>query len=232
MDTKTMRTRIAGCLAAAAMLATNESALAAEAVEWVSTSRPRYEIAIGAHSWPGIADLEFTTDGSFDEVGPNLGFAVHWPVRRFAYSELLAGLDLTMFSNESSVTFISEDVVARNGYLAGSVKWMFGRIHRYSIDAGVGYYLLDIAEVAGDFPDFYETQLWEDSSLGGYIGGTVDFRGGDSAKRHGFMASVKVHFVEFENIRDEDPFAPVTLGQDAGDLSGPVYMIQVGYRWR
>jgi hypothetical protein len=25
---------------------------------------------------------------------------------------------------------------------------------------------------------------------------------------------------------------PPTLGQDAGDLAGPIYMAQVGYRWR
>ncbi len=30
----------------------------------------------------------------------------------------------------------------------------------------------------------------------------------------------------------EDTAFPTTLGQDAGDLSGPVFMLQIGYRWR
>ena len=46
------------------------------------------------------------------------------------------------------------------------------------------------------------------------------------------MLSMKVHFVEFEQVRDETPFFPATLGQDAGDIAGPVYMFQVGYRMR
>jgi hypothetical protein len=32
-------------------------------------------------------------------------------------------------------------------------------------------------------------------------------------------------------VRD-DAFLPPTLGQDAGRLAGPIYMYQVGYRWR
>ena len=46
------------------------------------------------------------------------------------------------------------------------------------------------------------------------------------------MLSMKVHFVEFSQVRDEAPLFPATLGQDAGDIGGPVYMFQAGYRWR
>ena len=45
------------------------------------------------------------------------------------------------------------------------------------------------------------------------------------------MMSLKVHFVDFGTVRDEG-FLPATLGQDAGRLTGPVYMYQLGYRWR
>lgn len=30
----------------------------------------------------------------------------------------------------------------------------------------------------------------------------------------------------------EDIVFSTTFGQDAGDLSGPVYMLLIGYRWR
>jgi hypothetical protein len=203
-----------------------------ESTQWVTTSRPRYEIAIGGHSWPGLADIRPVRDGSFDEAGFNISLSGHWPVKRFARSELLVGGDLGFFSNESSIPFITEDVTARTGYLGPSLKWMFGSNHRYSLDAGLGYYLLDIAEVAGEYPGIFETQLWEDEAIGGYVGGTIDFGGGRPGKSRGFMLSMKVHIVEFEQVRDETPFFPATLGQDAGDIAGPVYMFQVGYRTR
>ena len=216
---------------AAAILAPLCAAWAQDDVEWVTTSRGRYEIAIGAHSWPGLADLDAARVGEFDETGFNINLAAHWPVKRFSDSELLAGVDLGLFSNESNIRFISDSLTARNGYIAPSVKWMFGNRHRYSLDAGIGYYLQDITEIAGEYPMIRETQLWEESAVGAYLGGTIDFRGGDPARSRGMMMSLKVHFVDFGTVRD-DGFLPATLGQDAGRLTGPVYMYQVGYRWR
>ena len=215
----------------AILLVLASASLAQDDVDWVTTSRGRFEIAIGAHSWPGLADLDAAREGGFDDLGFNISLAAHWPVKRFADSELLAGIDLGLMSNESNIRFISDTLVARNGYLAPSVKWMFGNRHRYSLDAGVGYYLQDIAEVAGEYPMYWETQLWEEGTVGAYLGGTVDFRGGEPARSRGVMMSLKVHFVDFGAVRDDD-FLPPTLGQDAGSLAGPVYMYQVGYRWR
>ena len=214
-----------------ALLAPGSAVLAQDDVAWVTTSRPRYELAIGAHSWPGLAELDSARDGEFDDIGFNINLAVHWPVRRFADSELLAGVDLGLFNNDSNIRFISESVSARNIYLVPSVKWMFGRRHRYSLDAGLGYYMQDIAEVVSEYPFYWETALWEESAAGGYLGGTIDFRGGDPARSRGLMMSVKVHFVDFGVVRDEGRVPP-TLGQNVGSLSGPVYMYQVGYRWR
>ena len=216
---------------AAALLIPGSAALAQDDVEWVTTSRGRYEIAIGAHSWPGLADLDVAAAGDFDQTGFNVSLAAHWPVMRFADSELLAGIDLGLFNNDSDIRFISESLTSRNGYLVPSVKWMFGRRHRYSLDAGVGYYLADIAEVFSDYPLYGETVLWEEGAVGGYLGGTIDFRGGEPARSRGAMMSLKVHFVDFGPVRDEGRLPP-TLGRDAGRLEGPVYMYQVGYRWR
>lgn len=218
--------------ALAAVLLVPESALQAEEdIEWVTTSRGRYEVAIGAHSWPALADLEPAREGRFDEGGFNISFAAHWPLRRFAASELLAGVDIGLFANESDIRFISESIIARNGYLVPSVKWMFGNRHRYSVDAGIGYYLQDIAEVAGEYPMNWETRLWEAGAPGAYVGATVDFRGGLPSKTHGMMMSLKIHIADFGTVRDEGRLPP-TLGRDAGRLDGPVYMYQVGYRWR
>lgn len=216
---------------AAALLIPGGAALAEDDVEWVTTSRGRYEIAIGAHSWPGLAQLDVAAGGDFDQTGFNISLAAHWPVKRFADSEVLAGIDLGLFTNDSDIRFIFESLTARNGYLVPSVKWAFGQRHRYSLDAGVGYYLADIAEIFSDYPLYGETVLWEAGAVGGYLGGTIDFRGGEPSRSRGMMMSLKVHFVDFGIVRDEDRLL-LTLGQDAGRLSGPVYMYQVGYRWR
>jgi len=216
---------------AAVLLLPETASRAQDDIEWVTTYRGRYEFALGAHSWPGLADLDVARDGEFDAVGFNINFAAHWPVKRFSASELLAGLDLGLFTNDSDIRFISESITARNGYLVPSMKWMFGERHRYSLDVGLGYYLQDIAEVVTAYSLYGETKLWEQGAAGGYLGGTIDFGGGDPMKSRGFMMSLKIHFVDFGTVRDEGRLPP-TLGQDAGRLSGPVYVYQVGYRWR
>jgi len=217
---------------AGAMLLANDIAWTDDDIEWVTTSRGRYEIAIGAHSWPGIAELQPARGGDFDDVGLNVSMAGHWPLHRFDHSELLVGVDLGLFSNDSNIRFVTEELYSRAGYLTPSVKWTFGQKHRYSIDAGAGYYLVDMVELAGDYPLTVETELWEEGAIGGYIGVTVDIGGGDPARNRGVMFSFKTHFVDFGSVRDENALLPPTFGGSAGDLSGPVYMLQIGYRWR
>jgi len=46
------------------------------------------------------------------------------------------------------------------------------------------------------------------------------------------MFSFKTHFADLGTVRDENPVLPWTPGDDAGDLSGPIHMFQIGYRWR
>ena len=132
--------------------------------------------------------------------------------------QLLDGYDDPQFkfviTNDSNIRFISEPLTARNGYLAPSVKWMFGHTHRYSLDAGVGYYLQDIAEVITDYPLYGETVLWEESAVGAFVGGTIDFRGGEPSRSHGWMMSLKVHFADFGTVRDEGRLPPtLCLGE-------------------
>jgi hypothetical protein len=42
----------------------------------------------------------------------------------------------------------------------------------------------------------------------------------------------RVHFVDFGVVADENLLFLQTLGPDAGVLSGPVCVFQIGYRWR
>ena len=189
----------------------------------------RSEFAFGFNSWAALADLRPVADGEFDEIGYSLSGAVHWLFRYRAESELLLGLDFGLLPNESSITYVNQDLLARALYIVPSLKWKLGTKKRLSLDAGLGYYLVDIAGIASEYPLYIETEFWEDSGLGGFIGASWNF---DSAtSNNGTLISLKAHFLDLGTVRDQDPFLPARLGPDAGKLSGPVYQLQLGYRW-
>ncbi|MDX1508948.1 MAG: hypothetical protein R3358_11755 [Woeseiaceae bacterium] len=193
----------------------------------------RWEASLGMHAWPSIGDIDPFAGGSFDELGFNLGFAVHVRTRQQQQRELLAGFDVGFFSSESNITLFTEDLTARGLYATPSVKWMFGaNRQRYSLDAGIGYYLVDIAEVTSIDFGYSEVELWQASGVGGYLGGTWDIAPRDPLKTRGWMLGLKVHFFDLGDVRDENPALPARLGPAAGDLKGPVYQLQFGYRWR
>ena len=194
--------------------------------------RVRYELAIGTHSWPGVGDLQPAAGGTFDELGFSLGGAIHWPVRRFERSELLLGVELSLMSNSSNIPSFLGDVLVRDAYFGPSLKWVFGQKHRYSLDAGITFHEIDIADVTSDFHNYAETEIWGERAVGGYVGSSLDIGAGIPDKRHGMTAAFRVHFVDFGVVADENPQFLQTLGLDAGVLSGPVYVFQIGYRWR
>lgn len=193
----------------------------------------RWEASFGVHAWPAIADIEPFAGGQFDDVGINLAFAVHIRTKQKDEKELLAGFDMGFFPSESNIRLFTEDLSARGMYLTPSLKWMFGRNrHRYSLDAGIGYYLVDIAEVTILGGGYSEFELWQSSGVGGYVGGTWDIGSKDPLKTRGWMLALKVHYFDLGQVRDENAGLPARLGPAAGDMKGPVYQLQFGYRWR
>ncbi len=197
----------------------------------LQNTRVRYEISIGTGIWPGAGDLMGTNGGSFDAVGVHLGGAVHWPVGSFANGELLLGADLAMQSNESDIRLFVEDLSLRDLYVGPSLKWVAGRRHRYSVDLGVTYHEADIAELVGSYPNYQEIVIWEERALGAYLGATLNFKAGVLGKRSGVLVAFKAHFVDFE-VDAGNLLLAQTLGPGARNLSGPIYSLGIGYRWR
>jgi len=193
--------------------------------------RVRYEISIGTEIWPGASDLTGTNGGSFDAVGIHLGGAVHWPVGSFASGELLLGADLAMQSNESDIRLFVEDLSLRDLYVGPSLKWVAGRRHRYSVDVGVTYHEADIAELVGSYPNYQEIEVWEERALGTYLGATLNINAGLPDKQSGVLVAIKVHFVDFDVDAGNLQLAQ-TLGPGTRPLSGPIYSLAIGYRWR
>ena len=191
----------------------------------------RVELWLGIYQWAALSDLSPAAGGSFDDVGFALGGGIHWPVKQFTNSTLLIGVDGGLMSTGSSISGITDEPISRQLYLAASLRWQFGDGGQYSLDAGVGFHLLDLAEVSSIGSARSETEYWEETAVVPYVGASWDVpRKHKSAAR--FVIGVKVHFADFGIVHDEDPFLPPTLGPDAGDLSGPLIMLQLGASWR
>lgn len=194
-------------------------------------TRVRYELSVGTHTWPGLKDVRALSGATFEAAGFNLGGAVHWPIDHWAGGELLLGLDLAIHNNESNIRLFSENLSLRDLYIGPSVKWMRGDRHRYSVDLGLTYHEIDLAELAGSYPNFSEIVVWNDRGVGAYLGGSFDVNAGQPGRRHGLLLAFRVHFVRFDLV-GEDPLLIARFGAAAQKISGPIYSLQLGYRWR
>jgi len=192
---------------------------------------PRAEIWLGVPNWPALGDLTPEAGGAFDRVGFGLGAGWYTSVGRNRDGRLLIGLDGFIAANDSNVAGVIDDALARTLYIGGAVKWALGPARNGSLDVGLGWYLADIAQVSNRaFGAEYEA--WESSKTGASVGTTWDIGAGRSGRHGGLMLALRVHFVDFGTVRDEEVFFAPLLGPDAGPLDGPLYMLQIGYSWR
>ena len=205
------------------------SALAEDEVP--SDRQGRAEVWLGISSWPALDDLVPSASGSFDTTGYALGGALHIPFKRFASSDLFVGVDGFIAVTESSVNGFIGELTVRHAYLGGSAKWLLGPRRRMSLDAGLGLHLVDMAELSDNVYGL-EHEAWESSRAGAFVGATWDFGKRDAASSGGLSLGFKVHFVDFGRVYDEDVFIRGLLGNNAGNLDGPVYMLQIGYSMR
>ena len=77
-----------------------------------------------------------------------------------------------------------------------------------------------------------EHEAWSSSRAGAFIGGTWDVSRGMAGRKNGLSLGFKVHFVDFGNVYDKDILFDPVLGNSAGALDGPIYMVQFGYSGR
>ncbi len=125
-----------------------------------------------------------------------------------------------------------DDLLARDGYLAVSAKWLIGKARSVSLDAGLAYHLIDIAQLDTNFYLPIEFQSWEESAPGLFVGATWDVGAARPGKTSGLALGLRAHFMDFGTVRDEDVFISPVLGDEAGQLQGPLIMLQIGYRSR
>lgn len=190
-----------------------------------------YEIWLGMSSWPALGDLQPAASGEFDNVGFGVGGAIHWPVAQFDESDLLLGIDGYIGATGSNSRGFIGDMHARQLYLGGAVRWAFGERRNIFADAGLGYYLVDIAEVSDDWPGG-EDEAWQASRVAASLGLSWDVGAGRDGRRSGWMLGIKAYYADLGTVHDEDGFGLPMLGTDAGRLDGLAYLLQVGYSGR
>ena len=193
----------------------------------------RFDISLDLPIWPSLGDLQPVGGGSFDSLGFGLGFTGHWPVRQFENSELLLGFDGNIAATESNIRGGFDTLLARQLYLGGSIKWLFGAKRNLSLDGGIGYHEVDMAQVDSEWYGTWEYEHWSTSKPSGFVGATWDIGSGRPNKNRGLFIGFKVHFADFGRVYDED-FAPSrpALGAAAGTLGGPLYVLRIGYSRR
>lgn len=221
--------RLILCVAAWLVL-TGAAAAQAEAPE-DTVVRGRTELWLSVPGWPGLSDLAPAAGGTFDDYGLGLGGAFHWPVQRYG-GRLMLGIEGAIQAIESNVTAYLDDLLARDGYLAVTTKWLPGQSQSLSFDAGIAVHQLDITQLGSGYYPFFEFQSWEKIALGALLGVTWDVGGDRPGAQRGLSLGLRVHLVDFGTVRDEDILIAPVLGTNAGDLSGPIYVLQIGYRWR
>ena len=195
--------------------------------------RGRWDVSMDVPIWPALTDLQPVALGSFDSNGFGLGVAYHVPVASYANSDILLGVDGSIAATDSNIHGRIGSLMARQLYLGGSVKWLFGAARNLSLDAGLGYHEVDMAQIDAEWWGTEEFENWGTSKASGFVGATWDIGAGRKDKHSGLFVALRAHFADFGRVYDEDAaaFFP-TLGTNAGTLDGPLYMLRIGYSTR
>ena len=191
----------------------------------------RYEFWTGVSSWPSLDALQPAAPGSFDALGWGMGGAIHVSVRQFANSDLLVGVDGFIMATDSNISGFVDDLLARQLYLGASLKWAFGEARNVHLDTGLGYYLADMAEVSTRYYGL-ERVVWDADRLGAFVGATWDIGAGREGRQSGLSLALRAHFVDYGTVRDDEVLFTPLIGEGAGKLDGPFYVLQIGYSSR
>lgn len=173
---------------------------------------------LGAHTWPALADLESSFEGAFDKVGFDIDMGIHLGDPQ--EDRWLWGIDFGLFFTQGDISGQVTSLDARGLYLVPSVKMPVGDKQRFYLDAGLGLYMVDFAELdCGSYSPCLEVnEAWQSTTLGGYIGASMDLPMGDG--RYFLTTALRMHYANFGT--------PDGLGPSPGELNGPIFMFLIG----
>jgi hypothetical protein len=186
-------------------------------------NRYQARLMLGVTHWNGLSDIDTGGNGSFDEYGFNLEFSVHGRVTEVFGRDLLVGADLGLWSHESDVFAVQEDLTVRGLYLTPSLRLVFGspRSTRVNLETGAGLYMVDFTEIIDSGYYYVEgEEKFDSSALGGYVGVSADIPVNMWGTELDVSVATKVHFADFGEVEG--------LGPEPTNLNGPIFMLQAG----
>ncbi len=177
------------------------STYAADESEPYAPGRWSWTATAGLMIWSDLKDLEPAAGGGFDSLGTAVELGGHKHVAHWGPADILIGVDFGISATQSDIPGITENFTETGVYLTPSMKFRFGeRSRRYlNLEAGLGWYLVDIAEYDCEDNNFDSNNIHNDSSdddnfnnivctliarpydedtLGGYLGITGGFGAG------------------------------------------------------
>ena len=177
-----------------------------------------YSVTLGSAEWQDLADIQSVRGGSFDSRGFALELAMHKPLWRWGSADVLLGVDLGIITTDGDIPGVFENLTQRSGYLTPSMKFRFGEYGRkyFSIEAGIGSYQTDFAELECDGSSSICIELndpFNANAVGDYVGVTAGLG-------KWFTTGLKVHFADFGSVRN--------ISGVSGSLGGPIYVLSVG----
>lgn len=224
-------------------LAAAPNALAHDPVPPQPRTRHLLALGLGPVYWPDLHDADptgssFVSDlGRFHTWGFSLEFAYQYRAAQWGSVDALFNIDMGILNNESSDrtdlvlppyggTF-PDDLVANVLFLTPGARFVFANTERWRFHAGfgAGLYLAEFVEERSYYGYDYEgRELWDETTLGGYLSLGGDYRVWTQRPRWRMRFEYKAHFADFG---DTAPIAP-----GGGDLKGPIQTLFVGFVWQ
>lgn len=209
-------------------------------------TRNLFTLALGGALWPSLSNTDFGTSrttgsGHMSSLGLAVEAAYHRHLAHWERGDLYLGPEFGafIFSNHNSVDTtqpstgqpVKGDLDASAFYAGPSLKFMMGEGRlKYFLGAGGGYYHLSLTEsdeiprppCTNLGPCSQTTRSLNKGTIGGYVSLGIDLIAFDTQTGWNWRVRLedKAHLVNFGSL---DSFSP-----GAGNLSGPINVIQVG----
>ena len=182
-------------------------------------SRWAFTTSLGVSSWDALQDLDPEAGGGFNSVGWNIDFGAHRGVTHWGPAEVLLGADFGLFGTEGDIPALRGDFTQRGLYLTPSAKFRYGERARTYLDLelGIGWYKVDIVELnCSSYGCSDYNEPFDSDELGAYVGVTAGLG-------PWFIVGLRAHMADFGEVSG--------LGADAGELTGPIYTLNIGAAW-
>ncbi|MDH5622004.1 MAG: hypothetical protein OEY74_07975 [Gammaproteobacteria bacterium] len=198
------------------LLLANSVALADDVIDDGAAKPWIWSVSGGITAWENLGNIQSLAGEDFDDVGLGFEFAVHKRVSTLGSADVFLGVDVGYFGADSDIRGLYGDLVQRGLYLTPSVKLGFGEHSRFFLEAGAGWYNVDLAEFScyALYTFCLEPEVVFDSNaFGTYLG----FRA--PLGRLAFLG-LRMHQADFGQVSGIN--APLTR------LEGPFYSLFVG----